>query len=147
MDLEIVHSHMNKLQKLKSKALKYREEYNTHLSRSKDLEVQLEAKESLLVESQALLSKFESGTYGLAQAIREIKDLKAQRGTRDSDIKDSAVKINDLTSQLDQLLEENYNLRDMLGITEPTQITITSPKASWHIDFVRWVFVFCITRH
>lgn len=134
VDSEVVANHVKKIEKLKLKALSYKEHSKAYASKAKEMEKQLEEKEKELVETKSRLEKFEAGAYGLKDAIEEIKDLKVQKSLRDKNIQDLTSEINDFTSQVDLLMEENEAMREMLGIHEGTQIETKSHIARRNIE-------------
>lgn len=57
------------------------------------------------------LREYESGEYGLAEAVGEIKELRRQRRVRDRQIEELVQSSNKLQAQASQLEEENLALR------------------------------------
>jgi centrosomal protein CEP290 len=57
------------------------------------------------------LRKYESGEYGLAEAVSEIKELRHQRRVRDRQIEELVQASNKLQAEASQLEEQNMALR------------------------------------
>ena len=57
------------------------------------------------------LRKYESGEYGLAEAVSEIKELRQQRRIRDRQIEELVQASNKLQAEACQLEEQNLALR------------------------------------
>jgi centrosomal protein CEP290 len=57
------------------------------------------------------LREYESGEYGLAEAVSEIKDLRQQCRIRDRQIEELVQTSNNLQAQASQLEEQNLALR------------------------------------
>jgi centrosomal protein CEP290 len=57
------------------------------------------------------LREYESGEYGLAEAVSEIKELRQQRRIRDRQIEELVQTSNKLQAQAGQLEEQNLALR------------------------------------
>jgi centrosomal protein CEP290 len=73
-------------------------------------------KEKELVEALNRLEDYETGDYQLQQAVTEIKNLKTQLKIRDRDIEDLTKHINKLDYVLNDVLEEDDELRAKLGM-------------------------------
>jgi centrosomal protein CEP290 len=57
------------------------------------------------------LREYESGEYGLAEAVSEIKELRQQRRIRDRQIEELVQASNKLQADASQLEEQNLALR------------------------------------
>jgi cell division protein FtsB len=57
------------------------------------------------------LREYESGEYGLAEAVGEIKELRQQRRVRDRHIEELVQASNKLQAEASQLEEQNMALR------------------------------------
>lgn len=84
--------------------------------RLKECEEHAAHKEKELVEALNRLEDYESGDYQLQQAVAEIKNLKTQLKIRDHDIEDLTRHINKLDYVLNEVLEEDDELRAKLGM-------------------------------
>ena len=89
-------------------------------ARLKDSEQHASDKEKELSEVLNRMREYESGDYQLQQAVDEIKGLKNQIKIRDRDIENLIKNINKLDFTLNEILEENDELRAKLGL-EPKE--------------------------
>lgn len=78
------------------------------LVRAKD---QLEDKDAMLVDALQRMVAYEQGTFGLHEAVQEIKDHKAQLVVRDKEVAETVAKLNALNHDLCTLADENEDLR------------------------------------
>lgn len=87
--------------------------------RSKQLshvEKEAEEKSRTLTSIMGRMSLYESGQYGLSEAVAEIKDLKTQIRIRDKQVEGVTQEVNVIQMQINDLQEENEMLRDKLGL-------------------------------
>jgi centrosomal protein CEP290 len=89
-------------------------------NRLKDSEKHAMLKEKELNEVLTRMREYESGDYQLQQAVNEIKGLKTQIKIRDRDIETLTKHLNKLDYQLEDVLQENDDLRAKLGM-EPKE--------------------------
>jgi centrosomal protein CEP290 len=89
-------------------------------SRLKDSEKHAMLKEKELNDVLNRMREYESGDYQLQQAVNEIKGLKNQIKVRDRDIETLTKHLNKLDYQLEDVLQENDDLRAKLGM-EPKE--------------------------
>lgn len=68
------------------------------------------------MEALTRIREYESGDYQLQQAVNEIKALKTQIKVRDRDIENLVKNLNKLDVTLNEVLEENDDLRAKLGM-------------------------------
>ncbi|PNF43192.1 hypothetical protein B7P43_G15673 [Cryptotermes secundus] len=68
------------------------------------------------------LREYESGEYGLAEAVSEIKELRQQRRIRDRQIEELVQASNKLQAEVSQLEEQNMALREQLGL--PAEVPV-----------------------
>jgi centrosomal protein CEP290 len=85
-------------------------------TRLKESEEHAAEKDKELVEALNRLREYESGDYQLQQAVNEIKDLKTQIKIRERDIETLTRHLNKLDYTLNDILEENDDLRAKLGM-------------------------------
>lgn len=85
-------------------------------ARYKESEEQAVTKGRELVEALNRLREYESGNYQIQQAVEEIKGLKNQVKVRDRDIQQLTKHLNKLDVTLNDILEENDDLRAKLGM-------------------------------
>ncbi|EDL21659.1 mCG12157 [Mus musculus] len=82
-------------------------------------------KDKELVEALKRLKDYESGVYGLEDAVIEIKNCKAQIKIRDGEMEVLTKEINKLEMKINDILDENEALRERAGellITRALQI-------------------------
>ncbi|KAJ3289656.1 hypothetical protein HK104_007316 [Borealophlyctis nickersoniae] len=121
-----IRDHISTLQKLKEKIDAYKARHKDDLARIRKVDDQLEEKENELVELRARVERYESGVYGLKEAVRELKEAKLQKNLRDKEITALTQRVNDLEAQVGDILEENDELRRRLGITDRTSLDLTN---------------------
>ncbi|NP_001085087.1 centrosomal protein 290 L homeolog [Xenopus laevis] len=85
-------------------------------------------KDKDLVEALRRMREYESGVYGLVEAVAEINELKTQIKIRDQEIESSIKDINKLHLKLNDILDENEELKDRLGLDPKTAIDLTGFK-------------------
>jgi chromosome segregation ATPase len=84
-------------------------------------------KEKEIVKLEQKLEKFETGAFGLKDALNEIKLLKAKILLQEKQLEELTTNINDLEAQGEDLVEENCALRSQLGL-EFTKIDLSNFK-------------------
>jgi centrosomal protein CEP290 len=92
--------------------------------RLKESEQHAGNKEKELNEALNRLKEYESGDYQLQQAVNEIKGLKSQLNVRDRNIETLTKHINKLDFTLNDILEENDDLRAKLGMEPREKINL-----------------------
>lgn len=92
--------------------------------RLKESEQHASNKEKELNEALNRLKEYESGDYQLQQAVNEIKGLKSQLNVRDRNIETLTKHINKLDFTLNDILEENDDLRAKLGMEPREKINL-----------------------
>eukprot|EP01135_Chromosphaera_perkinsii_P004075 Nk52_evm6s268 gene=Nk52_evmTU6s268 len=88
-------------------------------------------------ELTAVLSRmtaYEQGTYGLYEAVQEIKEQKSQIAIRDSDIASLTKTVNKLESDLQDLFEENEELRRRLGMDPHTPVDVSELRYRKNVE-------------
>lgn len=95
-----------------------REQSNTVRERERVMEIEQDVidKDKEIAELTNRLIQYEQGQYGLAEAVLEIKDCRAQMRVRDKNIEDLTKNINDLHVEIEHLDLENEEMRERLGI-------------------------------
>ncbi|XP_071791224.1 centrosomal protein of 290 kDa-like [Asterias amurensis] len=73
-------------------------------------------KDKQLTEALTRMSEYEAGEYGLVEAVQEIKECKKHITVRDRNIEELTQNVNKLEMALNDLLEENEELRGRLGL-------------------------------
>nr|CAB3229962.1 centrosomal protein of 290 kDa [Phallusia mammillata] len=79
-------------------------------------EDEAQTNDSKLTEALKRISQLESGQYGLTDAVNEIKDCNDQIRKRELKIQELTKHINQVEEKLNDLLEENEEYRDRLGV-------------------------------
>nr|XP_005571882.2 centrosomal protein of 290 kDa isoform X2 [Macaca fascicularis] len=87
-------------------------------------------KDKELVETLKRLKDYESGVYGLEDAVVEIKNCKNQIKIRDREIEILTKEINKLELKINDFLDENEALRERVGLEPKTMIDLTEFRNS-----------------
>ncbi|KAM7114667.1 centrosomal protein of 290 kDa isoform 1-T3 [Molossus nigricans] len=102
------------------------EEKTKEAERTAELaEADAREKDKELVETLKRLKDYESGVYGLEDAVIEIKNCKNQIKIRDREIEALTKEINKLEMKLNDFLDENEALRERVGLEPKTMIDLT----------------------
>ncbi|XP_051028972.1 centrosomal protein of 290 kDa [Acomys russatus] len=102
------------------------EEKTKEAERTAELaEADAREKDKELVEALKRLKDYESGVYGLEDAVIEIKNCKAQIKIRDGEIEVLTKEINKLEMKINDVLDENEALRERAGLEPKTMIDLT----------------------
>lgn len=70
------------------------------------------------------LREYESGTYGLEEAVQQIKELKKLKEARELRIEELIQAGNELGDEANQIELENLELRKQLGISQDTVVRV-----------------------
>ncbi|KAL6033963.1 hypothetical protein STEG23_025729, partial [Scotinomys teguina] len=107
------------------------EEKTKEAERTAELaEADAREKDKELVEALKRLKDYESGVYGLEDAVIEIKHCKAQIKIRDGEIEVLTKEINKLEMKINDILDENEALREQAGLEPKTMIDLTEFRNS-----------------
>ncbi|XP_060633334.2 centrosomal protein of 290 kDa isoform X3 [Anolis sagrei] len=87
-------------------------------------------KDKELIDTLKRMKNYETGIYGLEDAVAEINDLKTQLKIRDHEIETLIKEINKLELKINDFLDENEDLRERLGLDPKTMIDLTEFKNS-----------------
>ncbi|KAM9311658.1 centrosomal protein of 290 kDa [Gastrophryne carolinensis] len=83
-------------------------------------------KDKDLADALKRMKEYELGIYGLEEAVAEIKELKTNVNIRDREIEALTADINKLEIKLNDVLDENEDLRERLGLDPKTVIDLTT---------------------
>ena len=97
-------------------------------TRVRDAESHAVEKEKAFAEVLKRLDDYESGDYQLQEAVEEIKSYKSQVKVRDRDIEKLTKHVNKIDYVLNEVLEENDELRARLGMEPREKISIEELK-------------------
>ncbi|XP_048214568.1 centrosomal protein of 290 kDa isoform X4 [Perognathus longimembris pacificus] len=126
-------SQQNHYMKIQSK-LQILEEKTKEAERTAELaEADAKEKDKELVEALKRLKDYESGVYGLGDAVVEIKNCKNQIKIRDREIEVLTKEINKLELKINDFLDENEALRERAGLEPKTMIDLTEFRNSKHL--------------
>ncbi|XP_016054929.1 PREDICTED: centrosomal protein of 290 kDa [Miniopterus natalensis] len=107
------------------------EEKTKEAERTAELaEADAQEKDKELVETLKRLKDYESGVYGLEDAVIEIKTCKNQIKIRDREIEGLTKEINKLEMKINDILDENEALRERVGLEPKTMIDLTEFRNS-----------------
>ncbi len=81
-----------------------------------------------VVELKSRMREYEQGTWGVADAVHEIKELKAKVAYRDADITRLTRKMNDIIKNLQTAMNQNEMMRLQLGIAATDEIDLGDLK-------------------
>ncbi|XP_066447592.1 centrosomal protein of 290 kDa isoform X2 [Eleutherodactylus coqui] len=82
-------------------------------------------KDKDLIDAIKRMKEYEMGVYGLEEAVAEIKELKTNLKIRDREIETFTTDINKLELKINDILDENEDLRERLGLDPKTVIDLT----------------------
>ncbi|NXF97424.1 CE290 protein, partial [Eubucco bourcierii] len=111
--------------------LKMLEERMKEAEKSAELaEADAREKDKELVETLKRMRDYELGTYGLEEAVAEIKALKKQIKIQDHEIETLVQEVNRLELRINDFLDENEELRERLGLEPKTMIDLNEFRNS-----------------
>ncbi|XP_052811330.1 centrosomal protein of 290 kDa-like [Mya arenaria] len=117
-------------QQLAIRELKAKLEHETQKNKEFERDVRYaeddaKAKDKEMTEALERMRQYEAGEYGLAEAVQEIKDGKKQVNIRDKQIEELTQYINKSEMTINDLCDENEDLRGRLGLDPRKPIDLT----------------------
>ncbi|XP_059702808.1 centrosomal protein of 290 kDa [Haemorhous mexicanus] len=107
------------------------EERTMEAEKSAELaEAHAREKDKELVETLKRMRDYELGIYGLEEAVAEIKGLGKQVKIREHEIESLIKEVNKLELKINDLLDENEELRERLGLEPKTMIDLNEFRNS-----------------
>ncbi|KAL4233575.1 hypothetical protein ACF0H5_008256 [Mactra antiquata] len=121
------------IRELKEK-LKAEQERNKNADRDVKLaEQDAGAKDKELTEALERMRQYEAGVYGLAEAVAEIKEGKNQVRIRDRQIEELTHHINKTELAINDLCDENEDLRGRLGLDPRKPLDLTQFRSKKNV--------------
>ncbi|KXS15083.1 hypothetical protein M427DRAFT_70180 [Gonapodya prolifera JEL478] len=110
--------HLRAATKLRERVKLLQQRRRADTARIADLEDRLASMEGELAQTRARCERVESGTYGMPEARKEIRELEVHKALRDKDIARLATEANAYRTKAEDLAEECDALRARLGLPE-----------------------------
>ena len=145
INLESLRSQLSAMNGLKEKVEVYRKKMEGDMKHIESVEREVVEKEREVLELRERIEAYENGTffkiglvagYGMKEAIKDIKDLRLRKALYEREVSGFVKQVNDLESQIGDLVEENGEMRNRLGIKEGTKIDLTNVRHLRTIELV-----------
>ncbi|XP_070611887.1 centrosomal protein of 290 kDa isoform X3 [Erythrolamprus reginae] len=120
----------NRIEEMQGKLRMLEEKFKDSERTAELAEADAREKDKELIETLKRVKDYETGIYGLEDAVAEIKGLKKQLKIRNSEIETLIKEVNKLEFKINDLLDENEDLREQLGLDPKTMIDLTELKNS-----------------
>ncbi|RDD38835.1 Centrosomal protein of 290 kDa [Trichoplax sp. H2] len=92
--------------------------------RSRKAEEEAYEKDKQLNDALSRMLQYETGEYGLTDAVKEIKDCKQQIRLRDADIQTLTQDVNKLMMEINDINDENEELRSRIGLSPREYVNV-----------------------
>jgi chromosome segregation ATPase len=135
-ELESLRSQAALATRLKEKMKVLKDQNVTTSDRMRTIASQLEEKEKELIFIRERMGEYEAGVYGLKDAARELKQIKLEKSLRDREIASLTKQINQYESQLSDVVDENEELRERLGVESSHDIDTSKVKVGRAVELV-----------
>ncbi|XP_074654662.1 centrosomal protein of 290 kDa-like [Tubulanus polymorphus] len=121
---------VQRIRELQSKLLQSEENFKDAEYRRTQAEDDAEKKDRDLSEALERMRQYELGEYGLPEAVAEIKEHKMNVSIRDRQIEDLTQQVNKCEMQINDLYDENEELRARLGLDPKEPIDLEKVRHS-----------------
>ncbi|XP_070190390.1 centrosomal protein of 290 kDa-like [Littorina saxatilis] len=117
--------YQNKIRELQKELGNVKEHLKNTEEDAKKAEEDAKAKDKELNEALERMQQYERGEYGLEEAVMEIKEKKTQVNVRDRQIEELTQYINKAELKINEILDENEELRYRLGMDPRAPLDLT----------------------
>ena len=135
-ELESLRSQAALATRLKEKMKALKDQNSSTTDRMRTIASQLDEKEKELIFLRERMGEYEAGVYGLKDSVREIKHLKLEKSLRDREIAALTKQINQYESQLSDVVDENEELRERIGVDSARDIDSSNVKTGKAVELV-----------
>ncbi|XP_071826754.1 centrosomal protein of 290 kDa-like isoform X2 [Apostichopus japonicus] len=120
----------NQVKQLKEAMKEQEREAKAAEERTQRADADAREKDRELNEALNRMREYEMGEYGLSDAVQEIKECKKKISQRDVNIEQLTQQVNKLDLRMNDLIEENEELRGRLGLDINQPIDMDQAKLS-----------------